>query len=46
MADGPDGPVGWSIVDCDGDGSFLIGGVGVGAGFAGAEGGFEGPDVG
>ena len=44
--DGPDGPVGWSMVDCDGDGSFLIGSVGVGAGFAGAEGGFEGPDVG
>lgn len=41
MADGPDGLAGWSMVDCDGGGSFLIGGVGVGAGFAGAKGGFE-----
>ena len=44
--DGPDDSVGWLMAGCDGDGSFLIGGVGVGAGFAGAEGGFEGPDVG
>lgn len=29
------------MVGCDGDGSFLIGGVGVGAGFAG----LDGPDI-